>query len=124
MKSLRHPPIERSRSRLDRLLAQPNSRSKVAVAAFCILFCVSSLVAFGQDVQPAAGKDKPKAAASNPAAPSDAGAQAKATPAAAPATDGAPGASTQDPSAKIAQDQGGSPDEIQLSLQGANIDMV
>ncbi|HZR19124.1 MAG TPA: secretin N-terminal domain-containing protein [Verrucomicrobiae bacterium] len=89
------------------------------VMAALVLFCS---LAVAQDAQPAADKKKPEAGPTIAAA-AEANASAKPEPSspAAP-TDGATTSTNQDGSTKAAPDK--SSDEIQLSLQGANIDMV
>jgi type II secretion system protein D len=99
------------------------SRLKICATACAVLFCAASALTFGQDAQPAS--DKKKADVPVPAVTQEGSnpAKAEATPEPA-AAETAAVAAGQDASIKGAQDKSSSSDEIQLSLQGANIDMV
>jgi type II secretion system protein D len=90
-----------------------------------VLLCAATTLLFAQDAQPTIDKEKSKPASSTSAATPEAvqPPKAEATPAPAPA-DPVPGATNQDGAGKASQDKSASSDEIQLSLQGANIDMV
>lgn len=99
---------------------KPSRHTSIRVRALCAVF-VFTLLTFviGQDAQPAAKKADPPAAGAAATPDSTAPAKAEATPA--PAASPA-GGTNQDAGAKSASDK--NDDEIQLSLQGANIDMV
>jgi type II secretion system protein D len=112
MKPLRHPI-----ARIGTLLIR--AAEGYACRTLCFLIpCLLCTLALAQDAQPAADKKKPDANAPAAATP----VKAEAAPAPSPA-DAASTAAAPDAAAKAASDKG-SPDEIQLSLQGANIDMV
>lgn len=104
---------------------KPSRRFTIQLSALCVvLACALSTLVIGQDTQPATDKKKSDPATPGAAATPEAPTPAKAGPApAAPPAASPAGATNQDASAKTS-DQGASPDEIQLSLQGANIDMV
>jgi type II secretion system protein D len=90
------------------------------------MVCSVYTLALAQDVPPAADKQKPNnppspVAAAEASAPAKPDAAAAATPGT-PVTDNSTTATNQDGTAKGSPDKNA--DEIQLSLQGANIDMV
>src|SRR6516162_825079 len=133
MKPSTYPPQRESHATWKRQICRTNShdltlrtRSRVFGMAL-LLFCGSSIV-FAQDAKPAAEKkaDAPAAAAAAPtvaaASPANANAagvpQAETTAPTAGATPVAAGTNTDASATNAASD------EIQLSLQGANIDMV
>jgi general secretion pathway protein D len=106
--------------------ASPRFSALKAHAIICAtLLCAAWTLVLAQDTQPANDKKKPDAPAS-PSAPTPDGnnpTKAEATPAPA-LPDPASGATNLDAGSKSAQDKSASSDEIQLSLQGANIDMI
>ena len=104
---------------------KPSRRCPIRLFALClVLGCALSTLVPGQDAQPAVEKKKADSAAGALPTP-EAQAPVKAEPAqTAPAPANPPGTTNQTAAAKASSDQSASADEIQLSLQGANIDMV
>src|SRR5690348_15200273 len=101
---------------------KPSRRHPVRLLALsATLLCALSALVIGQDAPPAAEKKKSDPPANNAASPAESPAKPAGSPAAAAENPGAP---NQDGTAKASSDKAGSADEIQLSLQGANIDMV
>jgi type II secretion system protein D len=87
-----------------------------------MFLCAFSVLVIGQDTQPAAEKKKTDPPANATATTAETSAKPTTSPAA-PAENAA-GVTNQDSAAKASPDKDASSDEIQLSLQGANIDMV
>ena len=90
-----------------------------------LVFGLMSTLVLGQDSKPTAEQKKADTTSSTTAARADTGTPPKAeAPPTAPSLDAAAGATNQDASAKAAKDKSADSDEIQFSLQGANIEMV
>jgi general secretion pathway protein D len=106
-----------------RFARAPNRRAWGA-ALWLLAICLLCSLASGQNAEPAAEKKKADDAAPTAGAPAAAPAPPKAEATAAAPSDAAGPSTNPDAATKPAADKDGSPDEIQLSLQGANIDMI
>ena len=108
--------IPKSSKSLDASQTKSLRYGRLKVCATVLLWFVAAVL-LGQDAQPAADKKKADAPAAAAAQDASNPTKAEATP------QSAPGQAGQDAS-KSSPDKNSSSDEIQLSLQGANIDMV